>query len=366
MLNQLTQQASRSLHTTHDAPSVLGQIRAHPAVVHRARDPRKQAAGFSQQNVSRGLDIMKRSVAATDAMVTGSDARQPLTTEFKFACPICMTTEFVVPGVNPYQQPCRCGRCGRNFDSKSKYLDLTLTSGIQQQVYKQKMWQGTELFRQPLVSFVYERGWRQNFAGAGFPGPEKEFDMAMQYLRPAKGGILIDASCGTGLFTRLFARSKKFRGVVALDFSETMLQQAQQFFAEDPALASSTPIVAVRGDIGRLPFATGSVDAIHAGAAIHCWPNPQAAMAEISRVLRPGGVFVASTFLTPLAPLGELFGDQTVRPLSQVSSRSERRYRLWEEQELIDLCRAVGLEGYQRDRRFRFILFAASKPALAG
>lgn len=83
-------------------------------------------------------------------------------------------------------------------------------------------------------------------------------------------------------------------------------------------LCRSTPIVAVRGDIGRLPFATGSVDAIHAGAAIHCWPNPQAGMAEISRVLRPGGVFVASTFLTPLAPLGEIIGDQTVRPFSQV------------------------------------------------
>lgn len=85
--------------------------------------------------------------------------------------------------------------------------------------------------------------------------------------------------------------------------------------------ACSTPIVAVRADVGRLPFATGSVDAIHAGAAIHCWPNPQAAMAEISRVLRPGGVFVASTFLTPLAPLGELLGDATVRPLSQVRRR---------------------------------------------
>jgi hypothetical protein len=44
-------------------------------------------------------------------------------------------------------------------------------------------------------------------------------------------------------------------------------------------------------------------------------------MAEISRVLKPGGVFVASTFLTPLAPLGELIGDLTVRPLSQVSRR---------------------------------------------
>lgn len=74
----------------------------------------------------------------------------------------------------------------------------------------------------------------------------------------------------------------------------------------------------MRADVGRLPFATGSVDAIHAGAAIHCWPNPQAAMAEISRVLKPGGVFVASTFLTPFAPLGELVGDSTIRPISQV------------------------------------------------
>lgn len=80
----------------------------------------------------------------------------------------------------------------------------------------------------------------------------------------------------------------------------------------------------VRADVGRLPFATGSVDAIHAGAALHCWPNPEAAMAEISRVLKPGGVFVASTFLTVFAPLGEVFGDATVRPLSQVSGGMDR------------------------------------------
>jgi ubiquinone/menaquinone biosynthesis C-methylase UbiE len=88
------------------------------------------------------------------------------------------------------------------------------------------------------VSFVYERGWRQNFAGAGFPGPEKEFDMAMKYLEPVQGGVLVDASCGTGLFTRLFARSNKFKSVVALDYSESMLQQAQRFFREDPALSA--------------------------------------------------------------------------------------------------------------------------------
>ena len=48
----------------------------------------------------------------------------------------------------------------------------------------------------------------------------------------------------------------------------------------------------------------------------------QAALAEISRVLAPGGVFVASTFLTASAPLGQVLGDDLVRPLSQVR-------RLW-------------------------------------
>ena len=39
-------------------------------------------------------------------------------------------------------------------------------------------------FRPRLVcSFVYERGWRQGFVWAGFPGPDKEFELAMDYLQ---------------------------------------------------------------------------------------------------------------------------------------------------------------------------------------
>lgn len=77
--------------------------------------------------------------------------------------------------------------------------------------------------------------------------------------------------------------------------------------------------ILVRADVGRLPFPTGSVAGLHAGAALHCWPNPQAAFAEISRVLAPGGVFVASTFLSATAPLGQaLQNDGLVRPLAQV------------------------------------------------
>jgi len=41
------------------------------------------------------------------------------------------------------------------------------------------------LFTSPAVSFAYERGWRQGFAQAGFPGPDVEADMAMDYFAPA-------------------------------------------------------------------------------------------------------------------------------------------------------------------------------------
>jgi len=34
----------------------------------------------------------------------------------------------------------------------------------------------------------------------------------------------------------------------------------------------------VRADVSRLPFASGSVDAVHAGAALHCWPSPSNAV----------------------------------------------------------------------------------------
>ena len=59
------------------------------------------------------------------------------------------------------------------------------------------------LFTSPSVSFAYERGWRQGFASAGFPGPDKEAELAMEYFAPAvakaKGSsVLVDMSCATG------------------------------------------------------------------------------------------------------------------------------------------------------------------------
>ena len=48
--------------------------------------------------------------------------------------------------------------------------------------------------------------------------------------------VLLDVSCGSGLFSRRFVGSKKFDSIVASDFSENMLKQAGNFFAKDLSL----------------------------------------------------------------------------------------------------------------------------------
>lgn len=53
----------------------------------------------------------------------------------------------------------------------------------------------------------------------------------------------------------------------------------------------------VRCDSAKLPFLSDSIDAIHAGAAMHCWPDIQQSLNEIHRVLRPNGAFFATTFI---------------------------------------------------------------------
>jgi len=281
---------------------------------------------------------------------------------------------------------CRCNRCNLMFErGDNTFLDLTVGSTAGTGAYDESRWGGTTIFETGLVSFVYERGWRQGFAWAGFPGVEEEAEMALERLKSGpttQGGVVVDASCGSGLFTRALLAARDgpggnptFRSVVALDFSANMLKQTAAFLDEKAPGDDRMRARLVRADIGRLPFPTGSVDGVHAGAAIHCWPSPVAALAEVARVLAPGGVFVGSTFLTPASPLEEALsplGDlgEAAAEAAEVLSRAlpgemsavSSNYRWWTERELRDLSAAVGLEDFRRVRRNRFILFSVRKP----
>ncbi|XXG64644.1 hypothetical protein AAC387_Pa05g2539 [Persea americana] len=278
------------------------------------------------------------------------------------ACPICYEPLMRKgpPGLNLpaiYRSGFKCQKCEKTYSSKEVYLDLTVTAGTKD--YSEVKPTRTELFRSPLVSFLYERGWRQNFNRSGFPGPDEEFSMAQEYFKPAAGGLLVDVSCGSGLFSRKFAKSGAYSGVIASDFSENMLRQCFDFISKDDAL-STISIALVRADISRLPFSSGSVDAVHAGAALHCWPSPSNAVAEISRVLRSGGVFVGTTFLAP--SFGNSLPPEILRPLRQTFSRLLNTYNNLTEEEIKDLCTTCGLVNFTSDVRRSFIMFSAQKP----
>ncbi|KAJ0975070.1 hypothetical protein J5N97_017035 [Dioscorea zingiberensis] len=274
------------------------------------------------------------------------------------ACPICFDALFSKTGAtislaSTSWSSIECNTCNKVYCGNDAYLDLTLSGGTMD--YDETMPLATELFRNPLVSFLYERGWRQNFVWGGFPGVEREFKMAKDFLEPTTGGNIIDASCGSGLFSRLFAKSGMYSLVIALDYSENMLRQCYEFTNQENIPKEN--LLLIRADISRLPFVSGSIDAVHAGAALHCWPSPSAAVAEIGRILRPGGVFVATTFILDTFSVAV----PVLSILRQPYIRATSNNLFLSEDELEDLCKACGLTGFSCIRNGPFVMISATK-----
>ncbi|XP_052164438.1 uncharacterized methyltransferase At1g78140, chloroplastic-like [Oryza glaberrima] len=276
----------------------------------------------------------------------------------KLACPICYyplisSSDQSAPVSAASSSSLECSTCKKFYPNRGDYWDMTVAVGSTE--YSESTTVTTEVFRTPLVSFLYERGWRQNFIWSGFPGLEREFEMAQTYLKPTTGGIIVDASCGSGLFSRLFVKSELYSLVVALDFSENMLKQCNEYVKQENI--SDKTLALVRADISRLPFVSGSIDAVHAAAAIHCWPSPACAVAEISRVLRPGGVFVASTFVADILPPAV----PVLRIGRPYISQFTGSNIFLSEAEFKDLCRACGLIDFKFVRNGFYIMFSATK-----
>ena len=105
--------------------------------------------------------------------------------------------------------------------------------------------------------------------------------------------VVLDMSCGTGLFTRRLAKAKHpDTRVIAADYSESMLVETKRRLDE-----ADLSVELFRVDVAQLPFNTQSLSAVHAGAALHCWVQLEAGLEEIRRVLKPGAPFFATTFL---------------------------------------------------------------------
>ena len=137
---------------------------------------------------------------------------------------------------------------------------------------------------------IYERWWRPALGrvakGVFGPGMSEEKRIARLLMTLAPGDGVLDVGCGTGNFTRDFAKSVGPDGlVVGLDVSQTMLARA----VRDTDDAGLDQVAYVRADAADAPFLNASFDAVCCFAALNLFADPYAALDSFTRVLTPGG-----------------------------------------------------------------------------
>lgn len=111
---------------------------------------------------------------------------------------------------------------------------------------------------------------------------------------PAGQGRVLEAGSGPGYGSSLFARHPSVLMSIALDFDAAALREARR---RDPGL------LAVLGDVRRLPFRTEAFDVVWNSSTLEHLEQPDVALGEMQRVTRSGGhVFVGVPYR--FGPLG--------------------------------------------------------------
>jgi SAM-dependent methyltransferase len=99
------------------------------------------------------------------------------------------------------------------------------------------------------------------------------------------GTVILDVPCGGGVAFRGLRPRQRVR-YVAGDLSPVMLRRARA----EAKRRGLDQIEFTEADVEALPFDDASFDLCVSYTGLHCFPDPAAAILEIARVLRPGGV----------------------------------------------------------------------------
>ena len=132
-----------------------------------------------------------------------------------------------------------------------------------------------------VFSFGMDRGWKRELVAK-----------ARESIAP--NGFVADVATGTGDLAYALATARPDLMIAAADVSTKMLGLAHERKA-----AESRNVEVSGGDISALPFATSSVDAVTAGYALRNTPDWRASIAELARVMRPGGHLFTLDFYLP-------------------------------------------------------------------
>ncbi len=149
---------------------------------------------------------------------------------------------------------------------------------------------------------------------------QTKLEAAREHLRP--DSVVLEFGCGTGGTARLHAPFVKH--ILATDISNGMLEIAR----ERAAAEGVENVEFRRASIEDLDLPDGSFDAVLGLSILHLLRDPDAAIAKVHRLLKPGGVFISSTVCLGdfmrifglIAPLGRMLG---LLPLVQILKADE-------------------------------------------
>jgi demethylmenaquinone methyltransferase / 2-methoxy-6-polyprenyl-1,4-benzoquinol methylase len=129
----------------------------------------------------------------------------------------------------------------------------------------------------------------------------KAYTVAVANLR--EGQCVLDIAGGTGDLARAFARKVGAKGtVVHTDINEAMLRQGRNRLLDEGLVL---PTLICDGE--RLPFATGSFDLVSVAFGLRNMTHKDQALAEMNRVLKPGGRLLVLEFSKVARPLAKAY-----------------------------------------------------------
>jgi ubiquinone/menaquinone biosynthesis C-methylase UbiE len=108
------------------------------------------------------------------------------------------------------------------------------------------------------------------------------------------GSTVLDIPVGGGVALRGLKPGQGIR-YVAADISPDMLRRTERAARERGV---DDQVELREADVEQLPFDDGEFDRVLSFAGLHCFPRPRLAVLEIARVVKPGGQFMGSVFLT--------------------------------------------------------------------
>jgi SAM-dependent methyltransferase len=121
-----------------------------------------------------------------------------------------------------------------------------------------------------------------------------EIPLMLRLLRPPRGGRVLEIGCGRGIALPVLATLLAPSSLIGLDIDPALIASANE-------QVRTTPISArvMRGDARALPLDSGSFDlVVDFGTCYHVGggaAGARAAIREVARVLRPGGLFIHET-----------------------------------------------------------------------